>query len=115
LVGDQSRLRAKVVESKFTEVLAVTMSGEKRPAPEGFGTSHQLVVKRNKAGEVKELVGDQSRLRAKVVESKSSGREAAGRTIIPPGTQSAHRRAQVGLSFFPQLLAQNFCSPLLSP
>ncbi|KGO39206.1 hypothetical protein PEX1_093190 [Penicillium expansum] len=36
---------------KFTEVLAVTMSGEKRPAPEGFGTSHQLVVKRNKAAE----------------------------------------------------------------
>jgi hypothetical protein len=36
-------------------------------------------------GEVKELIGDQSRLRAKVVESKSSGREAAGRTIIPPG------------------------------
>lgn len=27
------------------------MSGEKRPAPEGFGTSHQLVVKRNKAAE----------------------------------------------------------------
>jgi Prp8 binding protein len=25
------------------------MSGEKRPAPEGFGTSHQLVVKRSKA------------------------------------------------------------------
>jgi hypothetical protein len=25
------------------------MSGEKRPAPEAFGTSHQLVVKRNKA------------------------------------------------------------------
>lgn len=36
-------------------------------------------------GEVKELIGDQSRLRTKVVESKSSGREAAGRTIIPPG------------------------------
>jgi hypothetical protein len=36
---------------KFAEVLAVTMSGEKRPAPEGFGTSHQLVVKRNKAAE----------------------------------------------------------------
>ena len=25
------------------------MSGEKRPAPEAFGTSRQLVVKRNKA------------------------------------------------------------------
>lgn len=27
------------------------MSGEKRPAPEAFGTSQQLVVKRNKAAE----------------------------------------------------------------
>lgn len=27
------------------------MSGEKRPAPEAFGASQQLVVKRNKAAE----------------------------------------------------------------
>ena len=28
------------------------MSGEKRPAPEAFGSSHELVVKRNKADAV---------------------------------------------------------------
>ncbi|KAJ5558092.1 hypothetical protein N7535_009579, partial [Penicillium sp. DV-2018c] len=36
---------------RFIAALLVTMSGEKRPAPEAFGTSQQLVVKRNKAAE----------------------------------------------------------------
>lgn len=47
-IGHQSILLPLQIQ---TQVLAVTMSGEKRPAPEGFGTSHQLVVKRNKAAE----------------------------------------------------------------